>query len=189
MSSKGHIFFLALLLASLPCFSKTVVTYPQQMFSDGYPIALLKLALDKSELRDSYVLEEASVDVQQGRSLLLLRKQIEIDVAWSMTSNEREKGLRAIKIPIYKGLYGYRLFLIHEHEQSAFPADISIAQLQEEKVAIQGHDWPDTKVLMESGYKVQGALMSDAMFELLQKGRVDYFPTLNAGNMARGKKI
>lgn len=95
MSSRGHIFYLGLLLASLPCFAKTVVTYPQQMCSDGYPIALLKLALDKSELRESYVLEEASVDVQQGRSLLLLRKQIEIDVAWSMSSNEREKGLRA----------------------------------------------------------------------------------------------
>ncbi len=153
-----------------------VITYPQQMFSDGYPLALLKLAIDRSPFQGNYRLQEASVDVQQGRSLLLLRKKIEINVAWSMTSKERESGLRPIKIPIYKGLYGYRLFLVHRDQRARFHTGLSQMELAHERLAMQGHDWPDMKVLKHAGFNVEGTIMSDNMFELLEKGRVDYFP-------------
>lgn len=153
-----------------------VVTYPQQSFSDGYPIALLKLALERSELANDFDLRESQLDVQQGRALMLLRKNVEVNVAWSMTSKDREQGLRAIKIPIYKGLYGYRIFLINEKKQPQFSSSLPLQKLQNDFVAVQANDWPDTKVLQQAKFNVLGVEQYESMFELLSKNRVDYFP-------------
>ncbi|MCC2607567.1 type 2 periplasmic-binding domain-containing protein [Planctobacterium marinum] len=152
------------------------LTYPHQSFSDGYPLALLKMALKKGQPDNQYHLTESGIKIQQGRALVLLSQDIELDVAWSMTSIEREKKLRAIKIPIYKGLFGYRIFLISAQNQHRFSKDMSLSGLQQERLAVQGHDWPDIKVLQHNGFRVEGVEIYDAMFELVEKGRADYFP-------------
>lgn len=154
----------------------TIITYPYQEFPDGYPVALLKLALKKSRPNEEFRLTESGINVQQGRSLKLLEKNIEVDVVWTMTNNEREQTLRAIKIPIYKGMYGYRIFLIHKDNQNAFTPNMTFEQLQTERVAVQGNDWPDTRVMQHNQLTVQGIEIYDAMFELIQKRRADYFP-------------
>lgn len=153
-----------------------LITYPFQAFSDGYPVALLKLALSKSAAEHQYQLAESGLDIQQGRALMLLSKDVEIDVAWSMTSNEREQYLKAIKIPIYKGLFGYRLLLIKNTRQSDFPPGLSFTTLQQERIAIQGHDWPDTQILEHNQLNIMGVERYTAMFDLLAKERADYFP-------------
>lgn len=156
--------------------AKQTITYPFQAFSDGYPVALLKLALARSSAASRYKLVESGLHIQQGRALMLLSKKVEIDVAWSMTSYEREKHLKAIKIPIYKGLFGYRLFLIKADKQAAFPAHISLDVLQQERIAVQGHDWPDTQIMQYNQLNVLGVERYPAMFDLLIKARADYFP-------------
>lgn len=173
----GRSIIMLLTLLSNSVFSTEVfLTYPHQSFSDGYPLALLKMALKKGQPDTHYHLSESGIKIQQGRALVLLSQDIELDVAWSMTSIERERKLRAIKIPIYKGLFGYRIFLISKQNQSKFDKAIPLLSLQQERLAVQGHDWPDTKVLMQNGYRVEGVEIYDAMFELVEKGRADYFP-------------
>jgi hypothetical protein len=93
-----------------------------------------------------------------------------------MTSKTREQGLRAIKIPIYKGLFDYRIFLIDQQHQDLFPQNISLETLKTARLAIQGHDWPDIKVLQHHDVNVQGVEIFEAHFQMLKKGRADHFP-------------
>lgn len=166
----------------LLCFSfsafaeKTVVIYPYQRMGDMYPLELLKLALSKHEKGRQYQLQESPLNITQGRSLLLISKDRDMNIAWSMTSNQRESMLVPIKIPIYKGLFGYRLFLIHKDLEDRFPNTLSLNQLSKERVAIQGVDWPDLEILKHNQFDVMSVKHFDAMFELINKKRVDYFP-------------
>ena len=176
MSEVVRFFALFLLVFTALCKAETVLTYPHQSFSDGYPLTLLKLALEKAAPAEQYKLEESTIETHQGRALKLLAQNVEIDVAWSMTSIAREKELLAIKIPIYKGLFGYRVFLIKQEQQTRFAASLPLSLLQNERLAVQGHDWPDVEVLKHNSYKVESVEHYKAMFELLQKGRADYFP-------------
>lgn len=50
----------------------------------------------------------------QSRALLHLSGQDEMDVVWTMTSEDRERNFFPIRIPIYKGLIGWRVGLIQE---------------------------------------------------------------------------
>lgn len=173
---------MAKLIMVLVCFScsviadTTVIVYPFQRIGDGYPRELLQLALSKSEDKTPFVLKESDVRTTQGRSLLMISHGQGIDVAWSMTSKQREELLAAIKIPIYKGLYGYRLFLIHKTRQNRFPESMSFHELKNSRLAVQGVDWPDLRILEHNQFSVISAKHFSAMFELVSKQRVDYFP-------------
>lgn len=168
---------IALLCCSVSSFANSsVIVYPYQRTGDNYPLELLQLAISINNKTPEYLLQESQVRTTQGRSLLMISQGQGIDVAWSMTSNEREELLTAIKIPIYKGLYGYRLFLIHNTQQSRFPGSMSLEDLQKHRIAIQGVDWPDIKILQHNQFNVISAKHYSAMFELVSKQRVDYFP-------------
>lgn len=52
--------------------------------------------------------------------LALLRANEVIGVLWTVTSPERERLLIPVRIPIDRGVYGWRLFLIHADAQPRF---------------------------------------------------------------------
>lgn len=113
----------------------------------------------------------------QARQILMLQKG-NGDVMWSATSDNREKALLPVRFPLLLGLAGYRVLVIHEDNQDAFPRTLSLAQLKQ-KVAVQGADWPDLQVLLSNDFEVKGAAWSTwfvSMFVSVQKGVVDYFP-------------
>lgn len=111
----------------------------------------------------------------QARALTELENKREIDVVWSMTSIEREDKLLPIRIPIYKGLIGWRLLLIQETNRERFKQIHNLQQL-ESLTAGQGHDWPDTTILRKNRLKVYGASSYEGLFKMLAIGRIDYFP-------------
>ncbi|MFD2449342.1 hypothetical protein ACFSQE_13670 [Vogesella fluminis] len=45
-----------------------------------------------------------------------------------------------------------------------------------DKVAGQGHDWPDTYILRAAGLPVETSIGYEALFGMLRHGRFDYFP-------------
>ncbi|HEX7641429.1 MAG TPA: hypothetical protein VF472_04365 [Burkholderiaceae bacterium] len=139
----------------------------------SYIIELLRLALDKSGA--AYELAPYKFPMEQSRVLLQLEKGGDIDVAWSMTTREREKTLRPIRIPIDKGLLGWRLLLINNRDRDAFGAVHSLPQLQA-YAAGQEHDWPDVAVLRANGLKVKTGETYDGLFHMLEADRFQYFP-------------
>ncbi len=166
------------LLWVLPvCDAKQVIFYPQaESTSDTrsmYPIKLLELALSKSG--GDYDLQTSVTKMAQGRTLIQLAVGADVDVAWSMTSKQREHDLLPIRIPIDKGLLGWRIFLINHVRRADFAQVQSLDQLKKYQAG-QGHDWPDTEILRANGLPTIGEAKYEGLFKLLQFKLCDYFP-------------
>jgi len=152
---------------------RLTLRYPLEFARDTYPVKLLALALDKSGV--DYNLAPFEVDMPQGRALLQMSRGQDINVLWTMTSIEREQQFLPIRIPIDKGLLGWRLFLISRENQEAFSNVKTLADLKLYSAG-QGHDWPDTAILRANGLDVQVAARYDGLFKMLLARRFDYFP-------------
>ncbi|MGZ3184869.1 MAG: substrate-binding periplasmic protein [Telluria sp.] len=159
-----------------------VVTYPRPERNDHayhgrlpehYPIRLLELALERAGRADK--LRPASFMMTQSRCLLELQAGRSLDVMWTMTSRQREQELLPVRIPIYRGLIGWRLLLVRARDVGRFRALRSLEDLRA-MIALQGHDWPDTQILRANGFRVQTAADYAGMFKMLASGRIDYFP-------------
>lgn len=137
-----------------------------------YPYKMLKAALDASG--KPYQLQPANADMVQSRVLREI-EQGNVDVYWSATSAEREASLRPIRIALDKGLNGWRILLIRKTDQARFAAMRSEGSIRR-LTLVQGHDWPDTGLLVHNGFKVLTAQHPPALFEMLLKHRVDAFP-------------
>lgn len=138
-----------------------------------YPLQLLKLAFSKVD--KSYQLTPTPQTMPQGRALIQLGHGIDVDVVWSMTSQERESQLQPIRIPIYKGLIGWRIFLANKRDLDRFSEALPLTELRKFNL-IQGHDWPDTTILRANGFTVFGTSNYEAIFDMLSHSRADLFP-------------
>ena len=159
---------------SVYSYAATVAIYPKpESSSDArvdYPLQLLKAALG-----DSYELKPATVTMQQGRAVKQLAAQRMVDVLWTGTSIEREHLLLPIRIPIYKGAIGKRVLLIHERNKDQFDKVQTIDDLRAFR-AVQGGSWPEVDIYRHNEMNITANYNYEAMFQMLVKGRVDYFP-------------
>ncbi|WP_166422027.1 hypothetical protein [Paraglaciecola sp. 20A4] len=138
-----------------------------------YPLRLLQLALSK--LDKPYALKPSKVQMTQGRALRMVGTQKAADVVWTMSTEEREQNYIPVRIPIYKGLIGWRLFLIHATQQSKFDHVTGLTELQH-LTAGQGHDWPDNYILSDSGIDVMTSSSYERLFDMSDNERFDFFP-------------
>ncbi|MBB5016969.1 hypothetical protein HNQ59_000231 [Chitinivorax tropicus] len=154
------------------------VTYPRP---DGdfdersrYSLKLLELALQKAGV--DYTLQPSKLPMQQGRALVMLEKGLgEVNITWSMTSIEREERLLPIRIPICRGLIGWRIALITADQPDLLAAVRTRADLAK-LLAGQGHDWPDTTILRANRLPTLGVVGYQSLFKTLLARRYDYFP-------------
>lgn len=153
------------------------VVYPQAIdetdHRNDYPLALLNIALAKTGV--SYQLIPSSRVMVQGKALRQLKENRDVNLVWSMTDSQREKDLLAIRIPITKGLIGWRVFIIHQDNLAVFSRINSRQQLLA-KVPVQGEEWPDTKVLQTNGFNVSTIPDYTDAFPLLMSRKADFFP-------------
>lgn len=147
--------------------------YSDSDVRDAYTTRLLAMALEKSG--GHFVARPATGKMLQGRALLMLRQGHGIDVAWAATSNEIEAQVHPVRIPIFKGLIGWRLLLIARSDAEKFSKIREAAELKA-LLAGQGHDWADTAILRANGYRVHSGSYYDALFKMLAQHRIDYFP-------------
>ncbi len=138
-----------------------------------YPLQLLKLAFSKVD--KTYRLTPTPQKMPQGRALIQLGHGIDVDVVWTMTSQERESKLQPIRIPIYKGLIGWRIFLANKRDLGRFSEAMPLIELRKFNL-IQGHDWPDSTILRANGFTVFGTSNYEAIFDMLLHSRADLFP-------------
>lgn len=170
-----RIALLVLLLLSWPLAASQIISHVLPETADDartqYPLALLRLALDHSGA--DYQLQ-GTARMPQSRALKLMELGQGVDVVWTMTSHEREAALRPIRIPIDKGLIGWRVLLIHGSEAGRFVgAGSDTLKLM---IGGQGHDWPDREILDSNGYAITPSPSYDGLFEMVATGRIDYFP-------------
>lgn len=97
------------------------------------------------------------------------------DFFWAATTSEYEQELIPIRIPIYKGLLGYRISLIKAENVGEFDAIESFDQLSQLRFG-QGEGWADTLVLQHAGLNVIQSTDIWNLYSMLQADRFDMFP-------------
>ena len=140
---------------------------------EEYQFGLLKLALSYDK-ENSYNFVESSRFLPQITMIEQI-KAGELDVAWTGTSNELEQQLMPIRIPLYKGLLGHRIFIIRQGDQARFDQINTFEQLKT-FTAAQERTWADTTILRSAGIPVIGTRRYENLFYMLEGGRYDYFP-------------
>lgn len=175
---KNLVFSIILLLVCTNVFGATWnITYPRPLTENDqraqYPVKLLALALEQTGV--NYSLEPTAMVLLQDKALKQLGENRNVNVVWSMTDNDREERLLPIRIPIYKGLIGWRLFMIREDRKTDFTSIDTMQGLQQYK-PIQGYDWPDTKILQSNGFDVNTTKSYTGLFNMLAQQQGDFLP-------------
>lgn len=141
-----------------------------------YFTELLVMALNASKAENEVIdIVFSERDYSQARWIYLLQNDKRNFVIWTMTDKTREQQMRPIRIPLFKGLFGYRVLLIRKGEQARFDG-ISGLQDLAKLLAGQGSHWPDTDIMLHNGLRVTSSETTESLFRMLAARRFDYFP-------------
>lgn len=148
---------------------------PEFAIAQDYFVGILKRALELgAQGRPVPVIQQVGLMEQKLGLQEMVRGKI-IDVYWMGTDPEREEKLRAIRIPLDRGLVGYRRFITRQSMTHVFDGVHSLSSLRP-LVACQGKDWPDTAILRAAGLRVVEIASFERMFQQLDLFKCDYFP-------------
>jgi hypothetical protein len=138
-----------------------------------YAIAMLRLAL--SHIDEEYRIEINTQDLTQSRVEEEVRLNGKLNLLFTSSGGRLEEDLRPIRIPLFKGLLGYRIFIINEDNQHRFDNITTLEQLKKVSVG-QGRTWGDTFILKTAGFNVITTTKYDGLFYMVEGGRFDAFP-------------
>lgn len=140
---------------------------------ENYFIDLLTLALEKSGA--SYKLHPIHAEPHSEYRGALYLKNGEFDVHWLNTSEYLEQQLIPIRIPLFRGMIGWRLLIIRSEDAGKFAQVQTVEELRQ-YIALQGGSWPDTQILRNSGFRVETATDLFSLQHMLRKHHGDFFP-------------
>ncbi len=136
-----------------------------------YAVKMLQLAINHIDkkykivvTKEPYSQPKIMEEVANGR----------LEVFWNSSNAEKEETFNAVHIPLYKGLLGNRIFIIHKDNQSKFDNIQNLEDLK--KITIgQGKTWADTKILESNGLTVVKTNKYESLFLMVDGGRFDAF--------------
>lgn len=152
---------------------KTVGPQKAQDASHDYFIGLLKLALQEGA-QDVLTIEQIP-HPGQARALKLLVSEGYYDLVWTGRSKERDQFMLPIEVPLFRGGLGWRGAILRKDMLEKYKQIDSVEELKE-LVACQGRHWPDADILERAGLQLYRGSNFDAMLEMVQLKRCDYFP-------------
>lgn len=167
-----------LFLIALTC---TTATADEQVirvnnFSDpnaAYAINMLRLAL--SHIDKPYRIDISTKDMTQARVNEEVRIGGDLDLAWTSSDAKMEATVLPIRIPLFKGLLGYRILIINKHDQAKFDRVETLEDLKQLTFG-QGRTWADTNILESNGFTVIKTNKYPSLFYMVEGGRFDAFP-------------
>lgn len=157
------------------------VVYPLTSVDDAdsryeYDWAVLRVALQKTEPRyGPFELHQSTYPMSPQRvAQELLMPGGRINVFARATSTELEQQYLPVRLPIDKGLLGYRMFLVRDADLPRFAAVRTLDDLRKLRVG-QGKDWIDVPILRKAGFSVVEGTSYPGLFAMLDAGRFDFF--------------
>ncbi len=165
-------------ILSFSCYSaaiSVVIPAPLDGHSVRNPFVEQLLALIFEQQNKQVTINYSQSRLTQARALKLLSEGEIVDLNWSVTSDEREQQLLPVRIPIYRGLIGWRVLLIRNDRQEKFDRVTNIEQLRR-LVAVQKFDWPDAQIYRDNGMQVESNMSLPLMLKAVKQGIADYFP-------------
>ncbi|WP_068827791.1 substrate-binding periplasmic protein [Pseudomonas sp. BMS12] len=176
MSVTRLLSLLALLCLVSPVEAEPL-TYP--LHSNGpdpeaYVVELLHQALARSG--GDYQLQPSPRPMTQSRAEQSLEQNDgRVQLMWTMTTKAREETLLPVRIPIYRGLIGWRVALVRQEDSHWLKRVQTLDDLKPLRIG-QRADWPDTRILRSNGLQVITSQSYDSLFRMLDAGRFDLFP-------------
>lgn len=171
--------FVALLMAFPAYAEPQVLNIPKARseydVAHSYYSTLLQKALHKAANGREVPVFNETLMMEQGRATNELIKGKLVDVYWLGTDSHKEENLRAIRIPLERGLMGFRKFIITRDMVPTFDKVTTLSDLQK-LVACQVTHWPDTQILEAAGLQVWDSAVYENLFRQVSAKRCDYFP-------------
>ncbi len=175
---RSLLFTIQLLIGCfIVAFSYSAHTDPVHIVSRGddnakYAIEMIKLGLEASGLPPELDIKTDALSAPKLREELLAGT---IDVIWTATSSDMENNSLPVRIPLFKGLLGHRILIIHQDNTHLFDHVTEFAQAQKFKYG-QGKGWTDTTILEFNGLPVVTAVRYEGLFYMTDGKRFDAFP-------------
>lgn len=170
---------LALLWPAAPRAATLEVVYPapesplDRRYNDL--IEILRGALDHTVATDGpYRMRPSRRPMTEARQLAVMGSRGDLNVLWSSTSLDKERTMQPIRIPLRKGLLGYRIALIPRGTQSKFDKVYTRDDLRRFVIG-QGIGWGDVEIYNRNGFRVS-TVPYDTLFRMLGAHRIDLFP-------------
>jgi len=153
----------------------TEVVYYEKDARYFYEVELLNVALENTvDEYGPYLVRPHELDLPDDRALKMLELG-ELDIGFNSVTAERERRFLPIKVPLLRGLLGYRILLIRDILEPSFAKVETLDQLIEFTAGF-GSQWGDVPILRANKVKFKGFPRYETIFEMLDAGEVDYFP-------------
>ncbi|HWW71784.1 MAG TPA: hypothetical protein VN089_17735, partial [Duganella sp.] len=145
-------------------------------FRDRYALGVLTAALEAStEKYGPFELIISPLIMERDRLMQEMAKGDMVNLTAQVTTEEWERKLIPIRIPVDKGFSGYRIFLIDGRRQARFSAVGGLPQLRELALG-SGRQWSSTPVLLQNGFKVVTGVSVNNLQAMLAAERFMFFP-------------
>lgn len=141
-----------------------------------YSPTLLRMILEASKAEDEvidYIYSDRHFS--QARWLAEVENTNVNAPVWAVTTQEREQLLRPIRVPMFKGMIGWRILMIRREDQSKFSKANNLKDLAKFRAG-QGNLWPDADILEANGLPVMLGASIENLYKMLPGKRFDYFP-------------
>lgn len=158
----------------------TVITYPRpESATDSryeFDWVILRTALEKSQAKYGPFELRPNESFMPPARVIYDMEDIRgsLDVFVRATSNELEQKFLPIRIPIDRGLLGYRVFLTRKDQLLRFSRVRNLEDLRDITIG-QGKGWTDVRILSEAGFKVVEGSSYEGLFAMLSAERFDAF--------------
>lgn len=144
--------------------------------SEEYCPTLLRMILNASKADDEVIdFIYSDRHFSQARWLAEVENTNVNAPVWAVTTKEREQLLRPIRVPIFKGMIGWRILMIRREDKHKFSKVKSLKDLAKFKAG-QGIRWPDSDILAANGLPVVLGAGTENLYKMLSGKRFDYFP-------------
>lgn len=164
--------------ATVPDLSMTYIYNGPESKGDTryrYHWSVLKAALDATAKKwGTYALKPAPFMNESRQIVEMQSKRGLINTMVLDTTATLEQRLLPVKIPVDKGLLGYRVLLIRDINQANFSRVQTIDDLRRFSIG-QGSDWSDTAIFRAAGFNVVTGKAYEGLFGMLEAGRFDAF--------------
>jgi len=154
-----------------------VVIYPTSGVADDqrsrFYISLLQIALDKGG--GGLQARESAIPSVTLRTFERMVTGNGIDVVWAPTTAQLERDYLPVRVPLDKGVLGWRIFLVNRTEREKF-ADVHSMEQLKALSAGQAGEWVDTQILRHNGMTVVESTLYETLFKMLAGHRFDYMP-------------
>lgn len=166
--------------APKPATKGASITYPLHLGAYdaryGYDWLVLRTALDKTAPThgpfDMKQFSEAMSPQRVAQELALPKGRI--NVMARAASPEFDRAYLTVRIPIDKGLLGYRVLLVRRDDLPRFAQVRSVQDLRKLRAGM-GKGWADVAVLAHAGLPVVEGTAHENLYVMLMAKRFDYF--------------